>query len=288
MAVTHFSDEVIQNMQQKGLDMLLYFKEICDKNNLMFYFCGGCCIGAVRDGGFIPWDDDVDVFMPRPDYEKLLEIWDSVSTNERYFLQYTTKEKLTKNLFATLCDSETTYIKTYQKNLDINHGIALDILPLDGCPTKSLARKLQKINAIIYSLYLLDEPPMNHGAVIKTIGRIMLAVVPKRLKYRIWRSAEKRMSRYPFYKSERITELCSGPDYMQNEYYFEDFKSAVYYNFEGYKMPLPVGFDRYLRTAFGDYTELPPPEKRIIHHEIEFCDVNNSYKKYKHKYYCTK
>ena len=121
--------------------MLLYLKEICDKNGLLFYFCGGCCIGAVRNKGFIPWDDDVDVFMPRPDYEKLIQIWDSQADTSRYSLQVTTKDRLTQNMFATICDNNTTFIKSYQANLDINHGLVLDILPLDGCPSGRLARK---------------------------------------------------------------------------------------------------------------------------------------------------
>ena len=57
--------EDLRKIQLKSLEMLLYFKEICDKNGLLFYFCGGCCIGALRNKGFIPWDDDVDIFMPR-------------------------------------------------------------------------------------------------------------------------------------------------------------------------------------------------------------------------------
>ena len=61
--------EGLDGLRRKGLEILLYFKDICEKNNLKFYFCGGCCIGALRHGGFVPWDDDVDVFMPRDDYE---------------------------------------------------------------------------------------------------------------------------------------------------------------------------------------------------------------------------
>ena len=69
-----YSREELKRIQDKSLEMALYFKKICDENDLMFYFCGGCCIGAVRHGGFIPWDDDVDVFMPRRDYEILKRI----------------------------------------------------------------------------------------------------------------------------------------------------------------------------------------------------------------------
>ena len=62
---------LIRGIQLKSLEILLYFKEFCEEHNLLFYFCGGCCIGTVRHKGFIPWDDDIDVIMPREDYEKL-------------------------------------------------------------------------------------------------------------------------------------------------------------------------------------------------------------------------
>lgn len=69
------NDGQLRQMQLKELDALLYFKEFCDENGLLFYFCGGCCIGSLRTGGFVPWDDDIDVFMPRDDYEKLHALW---------------------------------------------------------------------------------------------------------------------------------------------------------------------------------------------------------------------
>ncbi len=81
-----FSEKELRELQLKSLDMLLYFKKICEENSLLFYFCGGCCMGALRYKGFIPWDDDIDVFMPRSDYEKLKEIWDN--DNSRYKISY--------------------------------------------------------------------------------------------------------------------------------------------------------------------------------------------------------
>ena len=66
-----FSKRELKELQNKSLEMLLYFKKICDENNLLFYFCGGCCIGSLRNKGFIPWDDDMDMGMLRPDLVKI-------------------------------------------------------------------------------------------------------------------------------------------------------------------------------------------------------------------------
>ena len=280
------SDTQIRKLQEKSLEMLLFFKDFCEKHDLTFYFCGGCLIGAVREGGFIPWDDDVDVFMPREDYEKLIEIFNKESGSERYFLQVSTKEKLTKNLFATICDSNTTFIKSYQADLDINHGIVLDILPIDGCPSSKIKRIFQMANALFYSLYLIGQAPENNGKLVYLAGKVLLALVPsKSLRYKIAMGCKKRMTKYSLADCKEATELCSGPYYMKKKYLAKDFLSVTEVDFEGYKMPAMAGFDNYLKEAFGDYMQLPPEDERVCHHEVEFVDTDNSYKIYKGKYY---
>lgn len=278
------SPEDTKALQERSLKMALFFDEFCKKNGLTWFFAGGCCIGAARHKGFIPWDDDIDCFMPRDDYERLKKIW--VDTPE-YSIQYTTREKLTENLFLTICDNNSTFVKTYQKDLDINHGIMLDIIPLDGCP-RGFKRKMQKVHALLYSIYLVGRAPVNHGRLIWLIGKIMLAAVwPKSWRYRIWTSCEKKMSRYPIRDCDYITELCCGIGYMQNEYPKRCFEKVIRTEFEGHMMPVGAGYKEYLTIAYGDYMKLPPEENRICHHEYEILDVNNSYKIYRGKYYYT-
>lgn len=282
MAQVALTNEEVRKMQIKGLEMTLFFDEFCKKHNLTYYFCGGCCIGSIRNGGFIPWDDDVDVFMPREDYEKLKQLW--VDTPQ-YSIQYTTKDVLTENQFLTICDNNTTFIKTYQMNLDINHGLVLDVLPLDGCPT-GFRRKIQKLWALLYSLFIVGKAPENHGKAIYLCGKVLLTLIkPKSWRYNMWRFCERQMSKYPINECQYVTELCSGPHYMQNEYPKEWFENAVRVNFEGHQLPIPVGYDGYLRMAFGDYMQLPPVEKQVCHHEFEVVDMENSYKIYRGKRY---
>ncbi len=282
MAKIALTPEQIRPMQLKGLEMALFFDEFCQKNNLTYFMCGGCCIGSIRNKGFIPWDDDVDVFMPRDDYERLKKIW--VNTEE-YSIQYTTEDFLTENQFLTINANNTTFIKTYQMDLDINHGLVLDVLPLDGCPT-GFKRKMQKLWALLYSLFIVGKAPENHGKTVYLGGKILLSIFRgRKTRYKIWRFCEKQMTKYPISKCEYITELCSGPHYMQNEYPKEYFEKELRVDFEGYKLPIPVGYDGYLRMAFGDYMQLPPPEKQVCHHEFEVMDMENSYRLYRGKKY---
>lgn len=278
MGETIISRETTREMQLKGLEMLLHFDKFCTDNDLLYYFCGGCCIGTIRHGGFIPWDDDVDVFMPRDDYEKLKKLW---KDTDEYSIQYTTETYLTHNQFATICANNTAFIRTYQKNLDVNHGLMLDVIPLDGCPT-GWRRKKQKLFALAYSLFIVGQAPENHGKVVYYCGKFALGIFRgKKLRYRLWRFCERQMTKYSIEDCDYITELCSGPHYMKNEYPKEYFSSSIRKPFEGYQMPIPVGYDGYLKIAFGDYMTLPPEEKQICHHEYEHIDMNNSYLKYR-------
>lgn len=275
-------EDQIKKIQKVGLNMLLYFDQFCKKHGLTYFLCGGCCIGTVRSRGFIPWDDDVDVFMPRADYEKLKELW--IDTTE-YEIQYSTKEFICQSPFVTICDKQTTFIKTYRKDMDVSHGVALDVLPLDGCPV-GIRRKIQKVWALLYSLYIVGKAPENHGHLITLVGKLLLNLVSKwDSRYRIWSFCEKKMKKYSISDCDYITELCSGPKYMQNEYPKEIFEEAIYLPFEGYLLPIPKGYDKYLTMAFDNYMDLPPEEERICHHEYEFIDTEKGYAEYKGIYY---
>lgn len=129
-----FTREQLRALQCKELETLLFFKDFCEKNGLLFYFCGGCCIGTLRDGGFIPWDDDIDIFMPREDYEKMHRLWKEQCKGSRFLCLRTDDHIFTGNIFTTIVDTSATCVKKNQAHLDIPHGLAMDVFPLDGCP----------------------------------------------------------------------------------------------------------------------------------------------------------
>lgn len=270
----------LKKMQQKSLEMAKYFVNFCNENNLLCYMCGGGAIGALRHEGFIPWDDDLDFFMPRNDYEKLIEIWNQKADTKKYSLINANKNLIDHNLFITIRDNETTAIKPYQKGINISHGLALDIIPLDGCPD-GFKRKKQVFWALIYSLFKSQVIPQKHGKLKKFVSKILLGIIPtKILKFKLWKFAEKQMTKYKIEDNENITELCSGPYYMKKIYKKEWFEKNVFIKFEDTKLPIPVGYDGYLKTAFGDYMKLPPKEKQKPHHDVLFLDLEKSYKEY--------
>lgn len=276
----------LKKVQNKCLEITLVFKEFCDRHGLLFYFCGGCCIGALRNGGFIPWDDDIDVFMPRKDYEKMCRLWKEEMDESKYRLSRSSETEFLRSQLTAITDEDTTFIKERQQDLDMAHGIRLEVLPLDGCPSSRWKRKIQLLWGLAYQIYINQEAPTSKGKIFYGIGRIMLALAPGwRRRYRMARMCERHMSKYPICECDYVTELCVRYNYMVNEYPKEIFESAVYKSFEGFEMPLPAGYETYLHIAFGDYMELPPEEKRVPSHDGVCIDVDHSYRTYRGKYY---
>ena len=275
----------MEPLQAKCLEMAEYFVQFCKENDLLCYLCGGGAIGTLRHKGFIPWDDDLDFFMPRKDYEKLAQLWPQ-KADSRYQLSKSNENYIDRNLFITIRDTQTTCIKPYQQDLDIPHGLALDVLPLDYYPANGLSRKKQVIAALVYSLFCAQTIPEKHGGVMKWGSQALLALVPsKKLRYKIWKKAEAEMTKYTKEESDGITELCSGPYYMKKKYPISSFEDALWFPFEETELPIPVGYDAYLKTAFGDYMTPPPVEKQVGHHDAVLIDLEKSSTHYKGEYY---
>ncbi len=276
--MVRYSIEKLREIQAVDLRMAKFFVDYCNKNHLLCYFCGGGCIGAIRHKGFIPWDDDLDFFMPRQDYEKLKIVWNDT---DEYALLYPTKEYNDHNMFITLRDKRTTMVKPYQQDINTVHGIAIDIFPLDGYPDKRVQRMSQVFWGFTYQLFCAQLIPEKHGRVSTLIAKIALGLIKnKNTRYKIWKKAEQKMSKYRIGDCKNITEICAGPGYMKNKYPKEIFASAIYIDFEDTRMPVPIGYDKYLKIAFGDYMKLPPEKKRTPQHDAVLINPSKSYKDY--------
>lgn len=273
-----YNEELLKKVQKVDLEASKYFVSFCQEHDLLCYFCGGGCIGAVRHKGFIPWDDDLDFFLPREDYERLKVEW---KDTEQYILLYPTETYNDHNMYMTLRDKRTTMIKPYQKEMDIVHGISIDIFPLDGYPGSKHQRCMQVFWGLIYQLFCAQIVPENHGSFVRLIGKVGLGMIKNpKTRFKIWRFAEKNMTKYKICDCNAITEICAGPYYMKNKYPKECFSKAIFLDFEDTKMPVPIGYDTYLRIAFGDYMQFPPIEKQVPSHDAIVIDTEKPYTEY--------
>ena len=275
-----------RQLQLKSLEILKYFQKICQENHLRYWGGGGTCIGALRHQGFIPWDDDIDIFMPRPDYEKLYEIWDQVADTQRYALCRTDREQNNHQTDMQLVDLNTTFINRHSVNEDIKHGVSVDIMPFEGCPKSKIKQAFQIYHSVIYSVYNVQRLPDHQGKFLRTMTKLALDLVPNPDKrYAMWKKHEKLMAKYDFDSAEIAKETVTSFRALFYNYprsYFETKEVP----FEDTTIQIPVGADPYLRRIFGDYMSWPPEEQRVAKHDIVYLNLDEPFAKYKGVYYC--
>lgn len=282
------SPEDFRALQMIELKMLLYFDAFCKEYNLRYYMAGGTLIGAVRHKGFIPWDEDIDVHMPRPDYEKLPELWAKYADTEHYTLCITDKYKNYRHHVYSICDNHTTMIEKRTIHDDIAQGIRMDILPFDGVPDNRLKAAIQFVWAMLFNVYNVQRLPENQGGAIMRLGvRILLgAIRSPGVRYAVFMYAKKQMSRYDFETSPWVKELSAPLRSMKFRYPRKHFDEPLMLEFEGHMLPAQHYYKQYLEQVYPGYMQLPPEDQRKQKTHPLYINLDEGYKKFKGLYYC--
>ncbi len=272
-----------QNTRWKSIITKVFEKyiEICKEYQLTYYCCGGTAIGAVRHNGFIPWDDDIDVFMPRPDYDRFIEIASTIDLG-KYELVTPYIHNSYPLYFAKLCDKETTLME--EADTPCIYGLYIDIFPIDGAPdsyedARRMERKFTKMknkleaisthNTFMEYLALLLRPKEWGRFVRKTIGFSFR----KQYRKSLLRQMHNIMYRYDYDTSNIVAVYCGS--YGPKEVFPKAWLEGVHqFTYEGLTVNLPIGYDNYLRHYYGDYMQLPPESKRISHHHKAYFNLD--------------
>lgn len=266
--------EQLQQLKDCEREMLRCFADICNKHGIKYFVQGGTLLGTVRHGGFIPWDDDIDVSLHREDYEKFLAVAEK-ELPEYYFLQTKDTDPEYPNNFAKIRDSRTTFIETSARNLNINHGAYIDIFPLDNYPggKKAKAYELKKklltwrINTAFY---------LPHMSLISKIVTIITMILFPSLKGAI----EKREKLFKSVPETGIVVNNSGAWLSKEIIPKEWVQDTMEMEFEGIRVNVSDKYDQWLTYVYGDYMSLPPENERVGHHFVDAFDMNKSYTEY--------
>jgi lipopolysaccharide cholinephosphotransferase len=251
------------------LDMLKFVKKFCEKNNLKYYLCGGTLLGAIRHKGFIPWDDDIDIFMPMNDYKKFIELFNE---NEKYRLLNPYKSKDYYYLFSKLIDNRT-YLKEDDKPHIDEMGVYIDIFPICGLPDnrEEIDKYITKINGLYKKHWHTFCKVWNYSdkkskMIIKTIVKFPYYFLNR--KKHIRQGILDLMEKYDIEKSKYVGYILSW--YVEKEVTRKEvYDKTIQVEFEVEIFSAPAGYDEYLTNLYGNYMELPPVEKRVSNHDFK-------------------
>jgi lipopolysaccharide cholinephosphotransferase len=262
-------------LQQRLYTLLLEVDRICGIHGITYYLIGGTALGAVRHKGFIPWDDDLDVGMLRPEYERFLRLCGE-TLGPKFFLQYWRTEPTYFLPFARIRLNGTTFLSPGHEHLPLHQGIYLDIFPLDGLPKRRwiarLQRKVQRgLHALLMVKFMnLPKPRLRN----RLLTRFLRPLLPGAQINRFYNFTAKL---FPVETASNIVFLSllkNRPIYPR-----EWFAAPVYMLFEEHQFPMPTNWHAFLERTFGDYMIPPPVEERVFNHATVI-DPDRDYRHY--------
>ena len=257
----------LKEIKKIEFELLKKFDSFCKENRIRYFLSNGTLLGAVKYGGFIPWDDDIDVLVPREDYERLITLFED---DDRYKLFAYERNQKYRYPFAKFCD-----MTTRKEELNINNGVDLgidiDVFPLDVWSNdlreaKKEARSIRK-NMFFLGLTKLEKADSLHP--LKRLVKRAVMVCCKMLGSTHFLKKIVKTSRKRTAGNEQYVGCKSWCIYGDREIVpVEVFSTAAELEFCGMTFPVPAGYDTYLRSLYGNYEQDPPLEKQQTHHNF--------------------
>lgn len=249
-----------KKIQLKELEMLKELKDTLDKYQIEYFLAYGTTLGAVRHKGFIPWDDDIDIYIWGKDYKRFKEIFTEIYKGDLVLHDYETENNYPYS-FPKIVSKSTRLKESAFKHLDYNCGVYIDVFLLYSVPDNLFFRTLEeKFKYILYCFVRLYYAPFNRYKYIsKIIKKIIPIKVINRILYRL----------YEVYHDSKYVTCCLefSIDRCIPKKYFKNHISMV---FENESFSLMESYDDYLTLCYGDYMKLPPVRNRVSNHSFSF------------------
>lgn len=257
----------LKEVQERELSILKSLHDYCADNHLRYFLAYGTLLGAVRHKGFIPWDNDVDVLMPRPDYEKLLALTKTKKIADDLYVEHYTNDLKYHYMCIRICDKNTKVYVPYIREQPSNLGLWVDIFPIDGFPSNFFVKAVQRFLAFYYwILFKADvygfKPEGSKTFLHLLLKKLLLTLNPNKNNshnYAIdnlcqWQSFNK-ATRFGLVFSE-VGRFVVTKD---------DLEELMLMQFEKYEFYVPKIYDSLLKSWYGDYMKLPKVEDRQTH-----------------------
>lgn len=264
----------IERLHQVDLDIVKEVINICNENGLVYYALGGTMLGAIRHKGFIPWDDDIDLGMPRKDYERFLEIAPSLLSKTLRLVNYKT-DKDYHYYITRVQDIETRVMENrYEAEGKYTH-VSIDIFPLDGSPNNALLRKIYYFKVMMHrgmmALHYKNgiDKGRKRGLCERLFLKMMTTLPTDKLfdAYHQKEKIDKILKKHNMWGSNfsgNIMGAYRTVEMIPTSWYGKD----AFYNFENIKIRGIKEYNKYLSHLYGDYMQLPPVNARKVHFRI--------------------
>jgi lipopolysaccharide cholinephosphotransferase len=272
----------LREIQLFELKMLKDVAKVCEENDIQYFLSSGTLLGAVRHGGFIPWDDDIDVYMPLPDYRKFLKIGQKLldeSYGNIYFVQNYRTEKNYHEMWTQIRTNNTTSMPVSCKKYDIHFGMCLDIFPLVGCSNDLKKQEKQKKALQLNRLLLADKYIIAVNQPM-TWKMKVLYTIPRSIRRWICKLNERRFMLDLDSHDYAVTVWYKIPAVYPKDV----FSKTIRIKFEDDEFDTMIEYDQYLTILYGDYMKLPDEKDRGTH-ELTLgniiVDLENDYTTYR-------
>lgn len=256
-------EKMLRQLQMIQLEMLIEVDRICKKCGIKYNIIAGTLLGAVRHGGYIPWDDDADVALLRPEYEKFRKACKTELDKTRFYFQDHRNTKGYRWGYGKIRRKNTLFLREYQEHMPYEQGVFIDIFPLDNVPDNYILRSMQNLECFCVRKILwskvgkIAERNFWKRQVYKLLDKI-----PEQEVFRYYHGLIHRSNR----RKTRMVRILMFPT-PNNEYgYYRNwYENSVDIVFEGVIFQGIKDYDSYLNFKFGEYMKLPPMEKRKVH-----------------------
>ncbi|WP_297637044.1 LicD family protein [uncultured Clostridium sp.] len=254
----------MNKIQETEFNILKYISEVCEKNNIRYYLIYGTLLGAIRHEGFIPWDDDIDIVMPRKDYNKFKKIM-SKDNSEKYLLCENDVVDNYPFIFPKVIYKKSELKEKSISQVNFKYGVYVDIFILDGVPKNKIERVYKKNkHKILYKLvryrYLNEE---YLGKLLKTVRKLYIKTIDIKKVQKSLNSIYI-ANEFDYADKVKLELMFNEKEYLPKEY----FNEMIKWNFEGQEFNIPKKYDECLKSEYGEYKILPPIEQQKSNHNF--------------------
>lgn len=257
------TQEELHCLQEAEIELLQEVDRICRKHGIHYNMVGGTMLGAIRHGGYIPWDDDADIGFLRKEYEKFREVCRTELDADKFYFQELRDTEGYRWGYGKLRKKGTRFIRLGQEFMPYEQGIFIDLFPMDNVPDNKIWRKLHFLNCFLLRKFLWSEVGgrIEKNKVIKLLYRVM-RLVPRKLLIKWY---ELLVNANAHHKTEMVRILTFPTPKGTYGFYRNWFVKQSRYQFGTITLTGARDYEGYLTHKFGDYMELPPEEQRKIH-----------------------